>query len=128
VRCKREVEVHDRYEVSNTYGGPEYEAVSGFGSNCGVDDLQAVAKANELCGRYTLDAISCASTVSFAMECFEHGLLTLKDTGGVDLRFGNADAMLKTIELIAHRRGIGDLLADGVKRAANHHSCAFLAK
>ncbi|MBI5878140.1 MAG: aldehyde ferredoxin oxidoreductase family protein [Chloroflexi bacterium] len=118
VRCKREVAVNDRYVVSDTYGGPEYEAVGGFGSNCGIGDLQAVAKANELCGRYTLDAISTSSVISFAMECFEHGLITTKDTGGMELRFGNVDAMLKTVELIAFRKGIGDLLAEGVKRAA----------
>ncbi|MCW5880375.1 MAG: aldehyde ferredoxin oxidoreductase family protein [Anaerolineae bacterium] len=118
VRCKREVRVDDRYQVSDQYGGPEYEAVSGFGSNCGVDDLQAIAKANELCNRYTLDAISTASVVAFAMECFEHGLIGLDDTDGVDLRFGHAEAMLQMVDMIAQRRGIGNLLAEGVKRAA----------
>jgi aldehyde:ferredoxin oxidoreductase len=118
VRCKREVKVDDRYQVSDEYGGPEYEAVSGFGSNCGIDDLQAVAKANELCNRFTLDAISTASTIAFAMECFEHGLIGVQETGGLDLRFGNADAMVKTVELIGQRQGIGNLLAEGVRRAA----------
>ncbi len=118
VRCKREVEVNDRYQVSSAYGGPEYETIDGFGANCGIDDLQAVAKANELCNRFTMDSISTSSTVSFAMECFEHGLIGPKDTGGLDLRFGNADAMIKTVELIARREGIGNLLAEGVRRAA----------
>ena len=119
VRCKREVTVADGpYAVSPTYGGPEYEAVAGFGSNCGVDDLRAIAKANELCNIYTLDTISTSATIAFAMECFEHGLLTLEQTQGVDLRFGNADAMLEAIHLIAQRRGIGDLLAEGSRRAA----------
>lgn len=118
VRCKREVGVNDRYEVSNAYGGPEYEAVAGFGSNCMIDDLQAVAKANELCNRYTLDAISTSATVAFAMECYEHGLIGPEDTGGLELRFGNADAMLRCVELIAHREGIGNLLAEGSRRAA----------
>ncbi|MCX7174518.1 MAG: aldehyde ferredoxin oxidoreductase family protein [Proteobacteria bacterium] len=118
IRCKREVKVDDRYQVGDTYGGPEYETVEGFGGNCGVDDLQAVAKANELCNRYTLDTISTSSTIAFAMECFEHGLIGLKETGGLDLRFGNAEAMLKAIDLIARRVGIGDLLAQGSKRAA----------
>jgi aldehyde:ferredoxin oxidoreductase len=119
VRCKREVKVDDRYQVSDAYGGPEYETVDGFSANCGIDDLQAVAKANELCNRYTLDSISTSSTISFAMECFEHGLIGLADTGGLELKFGNVDSMLKTIDLIAHRQGIGNLLADGVKRAAD---------
>jgi aldehyde:ferredoxin oxidoreductase len=118
VRCKREVAVNDRYQVSSAYGGPEYEAVSGFGSNCGIDDLQAVAKANELCGRHTLDAISTSACVAFAMECFEHGLIGPADTEGVELRFGNAPAMLQTVEWIAQRHGIGNLLAEGVRRAA----------
>lgn len=118
VRCKREVKVNDRYQVSDAYGGPEYETIDGFSANCGIDDLQAVAKANELCNRYTLDSISTSSTISFAMECFEHGLIGPADTGGMELKFGNVDSMLKTIDLIAHRQGIGNLLADGVKRAA----------
>jgi len=115
VRCKREVAIDGK---PSPYGGPEYETVGSFGPNCGVSDLQAVAKAGELCNAYMLDSISCGMTISFAMECFEHGLLTLDDTGGLDLRFGNAEVMLKTIELIAHREGIGDLLAEGSRRAA----------
>jgi aldehyde:ferredoxin oxidoreductase len=119
VRCKREVTVADGpYAVSSIYGGPEYEAVAGFGSDCGVDDLRAIAKANELCNIYTLDTISTSATIAFAMECFEHGLLTLEQTQGLDLRFGNADAMLAAIHLIAQRRGIGQLLAEGSRRAA----------
>lgn len=118
VRCKREVAVNDRYQVSDAYGGPEYETVDGFSANCGVDDLQAVAKANEMCNRFTLDTISTSSVISFAMECFEHGLIGLQETGGIDLRFGNTAAMLQLIDLIARRQGIGDLLADGTRRAA----------
>jgi len=118
VRCKREVAIDDRYQVSNAYGGPEYETVDGFGPNCGVDDLQAVAKANELCNRYGMDTISCGSAISFAMECFEHGLIGMKETGGIDLRFGNAKAMVALVEQIAKRQGIGDLLAEGTRRAA----------
>ncbi len=122
VRCKREVAAEiaagARYDVSKAYGGPEYEAVAGFGSNCGVGDIQAVAKANELCNRFTLDAISTAGTVAFAMECYEAGLIGPNETGGLDLRFGNASAMLQLVEQIAHREGIGDLLAEGSARAA----------
>ena len=118
VRCKREVKVDDRYQVSDTYGGPEYESLDAFAANCGIDDLQAVAKANELCNRYTLDTISTGATIAFAMECFEHGLIGLRETGGIDLRFGNTQAMLQMVELIARRQGIGDLLAEGSQRAA----------
>lgn len=118
VRCKREVAVNDRYQVSNAYGGPEYETLDGFGPNCGIDDLQAIAKANELCNRYGLDSISCSSSIAFAMECYEHGLIDSKRTGGIDLRFGNASAMLTLVDQIAHRQGLGDLLAEGTRRAA----------
>ena len=118
VRCKPEVEVDDRYQVSQKYGGPEYEAVAGFGSNCGVSDIQAVAKANELCNRYVMDTISTSATIAFAMECFERGLIGLQDTGGVELRFGNAEAMLQAVDQIALRQGFGDKLAEGSRSLA----------
>jgi aldehyde:ferredoxin oxidoreductase len=115
IRCKREVQVDGTQSV---YGGPEYESIGALGPNCGVGDLHAIAKANELCNAYMLDSISTGMAISFAMECFEHGLLTLEDTDGFELRFGNAEAMLAMIELIALRKGLGDLLAEGVRRAA----------
>ena len=115
VRCKREVAVDGR---ESPYGGPEYETIGAFGPNCGISDLRVIAKAGELCNAYMMDTISCGATIAFAMECFEHGLLTLEDTGGIDLHFGNAQAMLTMIDMIARREGIGDLLAEGSKRAA----------
>jgi aldehyde:ferredoxin oxidoreductase len=119
VRCKKVVKVDEPgCQVDPAYGGPEYETLAALGSCCGIDDLKAICKGNELCAAYSLDTISTGVTISFAMECFENGLLTNKDTNGLELRFGNAEAMLKAIELIAHREGIGDLLAEGSKRAA----------
>ncbi|MBK7334380.1 MAG: hypothetical protein IPI87_19565 [Betaproteobacteria bacterium] len=118
VRCKREVRVAGRHAVNSAYGGPEYETLDGFGGNCGIDDLQAIAKANELCNRYVIDTISTSATIAFAMECFERGLIGPADTGGIELRFGNVDAMLRTIELIGRREGFGALLAEGSRRAA----------
>lgn len=115
VRCKREVKVDGKESV---YGGPEYETVGSFGSNCGVGDIEIVAKANELCNAFMLDTVSCGMTISFAMECYEKGLLTKEDTDGLDLRFGNAEAMLVLIEKIAHREGFGNLLAEGSWRVA----------
>lgn len=115
VRCKREVAVDGR---PSAYGGPEYETIGAFGSDCGIDDLAVVAKANELCNQYTLDTISTGATIAFAMECFEHGLLGLQDTDGIELRFGNAAAIVPMIEKIVTRQGIGRLLAEGSKRAA----------
>ena len=115
IRCKREVAIEGRV---SPYGGPEYESVGAFGPNCGISDLQVIAKANELCNAYMLDSISTGSTIAFAMECFEHGLIDLEDTDGIELRFGNTEAMLQMIERIAHRQGFGNLLAEGSLRAA----------
>ncbi len=115
IRCKREVQVNGE---QSAYGGPEYESIGSLGPNCGVGDIHLIAQANELCNAYMLDTISTGMTISFAMECFEHGLLTLEDTDGLELRFGNAEAMLTMIERIARRKGLGDLLAEGVMRAA----------
>ena len=118
VACKKEVKVTGPWTVDPEYGGPEYETLASFGSNCGVSDLKAVCKANELCQRYSIDTISTGVSISFAMECFEHGLLTKDDTGGMDLSFGNAESMVKLVELIGEKRGLGALLAEGTKRAA----------
>jgi aldehyde:ferredoxin oxidoreductase len=118
VRCKKIVKVDEPYSVDPDYGGPEYETLAALGSNCCVSDLKAIAKGNELCNAYSLDTISAGGAISFAMECFENGLLTTNDTNGIELKFGNAEAMVKLIELIARREGIGDLLAEGVARAA----------
>jgi aldehyde:ferredoxin oxidoreductase len=118
VRCKKVVECDKPYQVDRAYGGPEYETIGALGSACGIDDLKAIAKGNELCNAYSLDTISTGISIAFAMECFENGLLTSDDTSGVELKFGNAEAMLKMIELIARREGIGDLLAEGTERAA----------
>ncbi|MGD2039315.1 MAG: aldehyde ferredoxin oxidoreductase family protein [Anaerolineae bacterium] len=119
VRCKRVVETEwQDNKVDPHYGGPEYETLATFGSYCGVNDLAAVSFANQLCNMYGMDTISCGATVAFAMDCFEQGLITEEDTNGIELRFGNAEAMVKTVELIARREGIGDLLAEGTARAA----------
>jgi len=118
IKCKRVVKADTPYKVDPRYGGPEYETIGSLGSTLGIDDIVAVSKGNELCAAYGLDSISTGVTIGFAMECFEKGILTEEDTGGLDLRFGNKDAALKVIELIAKREGLGDLLALGTHRAA----------
>ncbi|MBN2238462.1 MAG: aldehyde ferredoxin oxidoreductase family protein [Dehalococcoidales bacterium] len=118
IRCKKVVQFDEPYPCDPAYGGPEYETLAAFGSNCGVDEIKAICKGNELCNAYSLDTISTGGTIAFAMECFERGLLTEKDTDGIDLTWGNSDSMLKLIELIARREGIGDLLAEGTRRLA----------
>lgn len=118
VRCKKEVELNEPYKVERRYGGPEYETLGAFGSDCGVSDLAAICKANELCQRYGVDTIAAGTTIAFAMECYEEGIIDDEITEGIKLEFGNAEAMLKTVELICKREGIGDLLADGSRRAS----------
>jgi aldehyde:ferredoxin oxidoreductase len=116
VRCKKVVKCEEPYNVDPVYGGPEYETLAALGSDCGIGDLRAIAKANERCNAYSMDTISTGSTIAFAMECYEKGLITKADTGGLELTWGNADAMLQLIELIARREGFGDLLAEGTAR------------
>jgi aldehyde:ferredoxin oxidoreductase len=118
VSCKKVVDLKEPYRVDPAYGGPEYETAASMGSNCGIADVYAVSKASERCNALGLDTISTGGTMAFAMECFENGLLTTADTSGLELRFGDADAMLQLLELIAARQGIGNLLAEGTKRAA----------
>jgi len=118
VRCKKVVQAEKPFKVDPAYGGPEYESAGALGSCCGVDDIVAVSKATELCNAYSLDTIETGVTIAFAMECFERGLLTLEDTEGIELRFGNGDAVVQMVEKIAHREGLGDLLADGMLPAA----------
>ena len=84
VRCKKVVKIDDPYPVDPAYGGPEYETLAALGSNCGIDNLKAICKGNELCNAYSLDTISTGGSIAFAMECFEKGLLTLQDTGGLE--------------------------------------------
>jgi len=118
IRCKRVVKLETPYAVDPAYGAPEYETLGALGANCGIDNLEAIVKANELCNRYGLDTISTGVVISFAMECFENGLITPADTEGLELTFGNHQAMLDMVERIARRRGLGNLLAEGTKRAA----------
>jgi aldehyde:ferredoxin oxidoreductase len=119
IACKMKVKVEEPgFETDPDYGAPEYETLAALGSCCGVDDLRAVSKASELCNAYGMDTISTGTTIAFAMECFENGILTKENTDGLDLKFGNAEAMLKMVELIAKREGLGDILAEGVKRAS----------
>lgn len=114
IRCKRVVGVDcDEYTVDPDYGGPEYETLGAIGSNCGINDIDLIAKANELCNKYTLDTISFGMTLSFAMNCYENGLLTIEDTGGLELSFGNKEILLPLIKQTAFKEGFGDRLALG---------------
>lgn len=119
VRCKRVVEIHDgRFNVDPRYGGPEYETIGAFGSYCGISDLAAICYANQLCNMTGMDTISCGATIAWAMDCYEHGYLTKERLNGIDLHFGNADAMLEILKLIMEQKGIGKILGKGSQIAA----------
>lgn len=118
IKCKRVVEIDDTYQVDPLYGGPEYETLGSLGSNCGINDLQAVCKGNERCNALGLDTIGTGVTIAFAMECYENGLIDKITTDGLELTFGNGQAMVEMIERIAFRRGFGDTLAEGSYKAA----------
>jgi aldehyde:ferredoxin oxidoreductase len=120
VRCKRVVEIKEgAYKVDPKYGGPEYETLGTFGSYCGVNDLAAIALANQMCNEYAVDTIAAGATIAFAMECFEKGVITKEQTGGLELKFGDADAMLKALEMMLNAEGeFGKTLGMGSERAA----------
>jgi aldehyde:ferredoxin oxidoreductase len=98
--------------------GPDFETIYSFGTNNGIEDLDTVIAADRLADELGLDSISAGVTIGFAMELFERGILTPDDTDGIDLRFGNDEAMMTVLHKIAYREGIGDLLADGSLAAA----------
>lgn len=120
VSCKRVAQSEWKgNEIKHEYGGPEYETIATFGSYCGISDLHAVTYANQLCNAYGVDTISCGATISWAMECFENGLLSLEETDGIDLSYGNADGMIAMLEKTLNRDGFGDVLANGSAKAAD---------
>jgi aldehyde:ferredoxin oxidoreductase len=97
---------------------PEYETLAAFGCNCLINDLDAIAMANRICDNYGIDTISTGTIIAFAMECYENGIITKADTDGIELTWGNHQAMIAMLEKIVKREGFGDILADGVMRAA----------
>lgn len=119
VHCKRVVETEwQGHAVERRYGGPEYETLATLGSYCGVRDLAAIAYANQLCNAYGLDTIGTGATIAWAMECFERGLLSEAEIG-LPAPFGDAEAMVSLVTMIAKREGLGDVLANGSRRAAD---------
>lgn len=117
IGCSRDTRAVQRGKEYITEG-PDYETIYAMGSNCDIGDPGVIIAADRLCDDYGMDTISCGVAVGFAMECFERGLITREDTGGIDLTFGNGDALLDTIERIGKREGIGELLSEGVMRAS----------
>jgi aldehyde:ferredoxin oxidoreductase len=120
VACKREGEVREGPFKSSRGPGPEYETVAAFGTMCLNPDLESISKANEICNRMGMDTISCGATIAFAMECYEKGLITKKETEGLDLVWGNARDIVAMTERIGRREGFGDILAEGSLLAAKY--------
>ena len=120
VRCKRVVEVTEgAYKADPLYGGPEYETIGLVGASCGINDLAAIAHANQICNENGVDTIACGGTIAFAMECYEKGIITKEQTGGIELKFGNVEAMLETLQQIVTNSGpLGTVLSQGSERAA----------
>ncbi len=113
--CGKAFVIKDKYH--GELDGVEYETLFALGSNCGVGNIEAVAKANELCDLYGIDTISTGGVIGFVMDLYENGVLSKEDIG-IDARFGNEDALIELVEKIARREGIGDMMAEGVKRMA----------
>jgi aldehyde:ferredoxin oxidoreductase len=118
VRCKKVVKFEAPYTCDPDYGGPEYETLGALGSNCGIDNLKAICKGNERCNALGMDTISTGSALAFAMECYEKGLISKDDTGGIEFVFGDENIMLQGLELIARKKGFGATLAEGTARMA----------
>ncbi|HET8570085.1 MAG TPA: aldehyde ferredoxin oxidoreductase family protein [Candidatus Limnocylindria bacterium] len=118
VRCKKVVKLEQPYRIDPKYGGPEFESTAALGPDCGIGDLAVIAKANERCNALGVDTISLGATVAWAMACRKAGLLPDAEVDAEPLEFGNGRALLAAVEAIAHRRGLGDALAEGSERAA----------
>jgi len=118
IHCGKYSRVEEGKYAGIEGGSPEYESIVCLGSKCGIGDLATIIYANDLCNRYGLDTISLGDTVAFAMEAYEKGVLTKKDTERIDLTWGNQDALIELIHKIAKREGFGDILADGTKIAS----------
>jgi len=120
IRCKGVMKAGSGREFIYEAGShkPEYETSAAFGSLLLNDSLESIVKANDICNRYGLDTISAGATIAFAVECYENGIITKEDTGGIALGWGQSQAIVAMTEKMARREGFGAVLADGVKRAA----------
>ena len=124
ISCRKMTLVRTGPYAGTVTSGPEYETIYALGSNCGNDCLESIAKASHLCDLFGIDTISCGEAIAFAMECYDKGILKTED---VELNFGNYEAIIKCIEMIAKRQGIGDLLAEGSRKAAEKLKAKYYA-
>lgn len=118
IPCSRFYRITDGPYAGLASEGPEYEGLAGFSSRIGVKDMHAALKAIDICNRMGIDVISASECISFAMECLERGIINSGEADGLDLTWGNEDAVFELLEKIVSREGFGDVLADGVRKAA----------
>ncbi len=116
--CGRKVKIEKGPYAGVEGAGPEYETVALLGSNCLIDDLEALCFANELCNRFGLDTISTGAAIAFGMEAYEKGLIDREETGGIELRWGSSEALIEMIKMMAQNKGLGETLGKGVKKAS----------
>ncbi|MFW9800175.1 MAG: aldehyde ferredoxin oxidoreductase family protein [Candidatus Thorarchaeota archaeon] len=119
IGCKYIYRVKEGRFTGGPWGGPEYESIMAFGSNCLNNDIESVFHMGTRCDLLGMDTISCGKSIGFAMELWEKGIITEKDTDGLDLSWGNVDAMVELVERISKREGFGDILSQGVRKAAD---------
>jgi len=108
-------------EFESETEGPEYETLALFGPNCGNDNVNAIIKANSLCNRYGIDTISTADSIAYAIELFQKGYLTEKDTGGLVLNWGDPSMIVRLVEMVGKREGIGEFIGEGVKKMSERY-------
>lgn len=119
IRCGAIIQIKDGpYAIPDEMHRPEYETVAALGGMLMNTNLEVVIKTSDICNRYGLDTISTGGTIALAMECYERGLITKEDTGGIDLTWGNTEAIIMITEKIGKREGFGAVLADGAGKAA----------
>lgn len=118
IGCKYVYRIKGGKFAMGPVGGPEYESIMAFGSNCLNSNIESILYLGTRCDRLGMDTISCGKSIGFAMELWEKGIITSMDTGGLDLSWGNVDSMVKLVEMISKKEGIGALLAQGTRGAA----------
>ncbi len=118
VACGRYVEIKEGSYAPLKGYGPEYETLAALGSLCMNDNLESIVKANDMCNRAGMDTISTGATIAFAMECYDKGVITEEDTGGIELKWGNYESIIEMIELIGKKAGFGAILSEGSRKAA----------
>ncbi len=120
VACKKEAEVKEGPFKFEKGPSPEYETLASFGAMCLNSNLESIGKANALCNEYGMDTISCGTTIAFAIDCFDNGLIDESDTDGLKLTWGNAEAIIELVKKIGNKEGFGAVLAEGSLSASKH--------